>query len=231
MARTLFFIEAVAFAALAIVFPIIASDAAAAFILPVALSLILPLSCVMAVWPPRAVCRALRAAFTPRKPEREEAETYSRILESIGYFSRPAAALGLLFAVAAVCGLAPPARVPFGSGIRTLSLLGAYLAAYALLNAALWHVLAEVVGHLVITSPAGESVDFAAAYGLTPREWETAALIARGSSYKEVAYALGISIKTVKAHMSSVYEKTGAASNVGLALLLKDDRLPSTKVQ
>jgi DNA-binding NarL/FixJ family response regulator len=62
---------------------------------------------------------------------------------------------------------------------------------------------------------------FAASHGLTPREWEAASLIADGLSYKEAAFELGISIKTVKAHMSSVYEKTGAASNVALSLLLR----------
>jgi DNA-binding CsgD family transcriptional regulator len=72
---------------------------------------------------------------------------------------------------------------------------------------------------------------FAAAYGLTPRERETAERIALGLSYKETAYELGISIKTVKAHMSSVYEKTGAASNVALALLMRGLGRSSTKVQ
>lgn len=122
----------------------------------------------------------------------------------------------------------------FGGSITTWTLLGAYLAAYALLNAALWRVLSEVVRRLelpCIPGPTAAAVDFAAAYGLTPREWETAALIAGGSSYKETAYALGISIKTVKAHMGRVYEKTGAASNVGLALLFKADSVSSTKVQ
>jgi DNA-binding CsgD family transcriptional regulator len=68
------------------------------------------------------------------------------------------------------------------------------------------------------------AVDFAADYGLTPREAETAALIALGMSYKEAAYELGITTRTVKAHMSSVYEKTGAASNVALALLMRDGK-------
>lgn len=229
MARTLFFIEAMLFAALAIVFPLIASDAAAAFIMPVALSLIVPLSCVVAVWPTRAVCRALHAAFSPEKPEREEAEEYSRILESIGSFSRPAAALGALFALAAV------GETAHAVGVTTLTLLGTYLAAYALLNAALWRLLAEVVARLAFSAPAEEAAaalaKFAADYGLTPREEETAAHIASGRSYKETAYDLGISIKTVKAHMSHVYEKTGAASNVGLALLFKAESSSSTKVQ
>jgi DNA-binding CsgD family transcriptional regulator len=52
-----------------------------------------------------------------------------------------------------------------------------------------------------------------------------------GLSYKEAAYELGISIRTVKAHMGRVYEKTGSASNVGLVLLLRSEGASATKVQ
>ena len=42
---------------------------------------------------------------------------------------------------------------------------------------------------------------------LTPREQEVLRLIARGYLYKEIARRLGISIKTVEAHASSVLRK------------------------
>jgi DNA-binding NarL/FixJ family response regulator len=42
---------------------------------------------------------------------------------------------------------------------------------------------------------------------LTPREQEVLRLIARGYLYKEVAYNLGISAKTVEAHVASVLRK------------------------
>jgi hypothetical protein len=48
MAKTLFFIEALVFAALAIAFPIIA---ASAFIIPAVVSIALPIACAMAIWP------------------------------------------------------------------------------------------------------------------------------------------------------------------------------------
>jgi DNA-binding CsgD family transcriptional regulator len=60
---------------------------------------------------------------------------------------------------------------------------------------------------------------------------ETAARIARGMTYKETAHELGISIRTVKAHMGRVYEKTGAASNAALALLMRGEGTPNTKVR
>jgi len=42
---------------------------------------------------------------------------------------------------------------------------------------------------------------------LTPREQEVLRLIARGYLYKEVAHNLGISTKTVEAHVASVLRK------------------------
>jgi DNA-binding CsgD family transcriptional regulator len=234
MAKTLFFIEASVFAALALVFPLIASEAAAAFIMPAALSLVLPLACAMAVWPPLTALRALGSAFSAKDPGPEAAEQV-RILAELGALSRAAAALGLLFAIVAICRAAP-----FAGGIETWTLLGVYLAAYALLNAMLWRILAAVVGREAAAPGehaardalgANSAEEFAAAHGLTPREMETAARIARGMSYKETAHELGITIRTVKAHMGSVYEKTGAASNVALALLLRDESAPWTKVQ
>jgi DNA-binding NarL/FixJ family response regulator len=42
---------------------------------------------------------------------------------------------------------------------------------------------------------------------LTPREQEVLRLIARGYLYKEIALRLGISVKTVEAHVSAVLRK------------------------
>jgi RNA polymerase sigma factor (sigma-70 family) len=42
---------------------------------------------------------------------------------------------------------------------------------------------------------------------LTPREREVLRLIARGYLYKEIALQLGISAKTVEAHVSAVLRK------------------------
>jgi DNA-binding CsgD family transcriptional regulator len=226
MAKTLFFIEALLFAALVVVFPLISSEAAAAFIAPAGLSLVLPLACAMAVSPPRAVIKALGSAFSTGGPGTDAAE-HARILAELGAFSRASAVLGLLFALASLCSRLPASR-------GTWTLLGIYLSAYALLNAMLWRILAAVVlperssGPELRSGPEqGNGCQaFASAHGLTPREWETAALIAEGRSYKETAFELGISIKTVKAHMSRVYEKTGAASNVGLALKIRAEGGP-----
>ena len=55
---------------------------------------------------------------------------------------------------------------------------------------------------------------------LTKRERETANLVAQGQSNLEIAANLNISERTVKAHLSSIYEKTKTGSRLNLALLI-----------
>ena len=50
--------------------------------------------------------------------------------------------------------------------------------------------------------------------GLTDRELEVLLVLARGRSNREIAEALGISVKTVGHHVQHVYEKVGARSRV-----------------
>ncbi len=54
---------------------------------------------------------------------------------------------------------------------------------------------------------------------LTPREKEVAALAALGLSNEEIAKELGISVKTVKAHLSLVFQKLGVKRRSELALV------------
>jgi two-component system, NarL family, nitrate/nitrite response regulator NarL len=56
--------------------------------------------------------------------------------------------------------------------------------------------------------------------GLTPAEHKVAELVARGQSNLEIAYYLKISERTVKAHLTSIYEKTKTGSRLSLALLV-----------
>lgn len=48
--------------------------------------------------------------------------------------------------------------------------------------------------------------------GLTPREIEVLALIARGASTRQAARALGITAKTAETHIERIYTKTGAST-------------------
>ena len=60
---------------------------------------------------------------------------------------------------------------------------------------------------------------------LTPREREVLRLIARGYAYKEVARDLGISVKTVETHVSSVLRKLQLSSRHQLARWASDRKL------
>lgn len=65
----------------------------------------------------------------------------------------------------------------------------------------------------------GEAARLAA---LTPREREVMALMVEGRTNKEIAHALGISIKTVEIHRARVMQKTGAGSLPELVRLVLD---------
>jgi len=56
-------------------------------------------------------------------------------------------------------------------------------------------------------------------YKLTPREMEIVSAIAEGQSNRQFAERLKISLQTVKHHLTSIFDKTGASNRLELALL------------
>ena len=54
-------------------------------------------------------------------------------------------------------------------------------------------------------------LDIQQQYGLTDREAEVMELLTNSCSYKEIAFSLGISMPTVKTHVSRIYKKTGTS--------------------
>jgi DNA-binding NarL/FixJ family response regulator len=56
-------------------------------------------------------------------------------------------------------------------------------------------------------------------YKLTAREMEIVSAIADGQSNRQIAERLSISLQTVKHHLTSIFDKTGAANRLELALL------------
>ena len=56
-------------------------------------------------------------------------------------------------------------------------------------------------------------------YKLTPREMEIVSAIADGQSNRQIAERLKISLQTVKHHLTSIFDKTGASNRLELALL------------
>ncbi len=59
---------------------------------------------------------------------------------------------------------------------------------------------------------------------LTSREQEVARAVATGSSNKEIARRLGITERTVKAHVGSVFQKLKARDRLHLALIMNGQR-------
>jgi DNA-binding NarL/FixJ family response regulator len=53
---------------------------------------------------------------------------------------------------------------------------------------------------------------------LTPREREVLALVREGLANKQIARRLGITERTVKAHLTSIFQRTGAADRTQAAL-------------
>ena len=61
--------------------------------------------------------------------------------------------------------------------------------------------------------------------GLSKREAEVVAMIARGLQTKEVAHALGISIKTADRHIQNAYRKIGVSSRAAATLFAMEHGL------
>jgi two-component system nitrate/nitrite response regulator NarL len=57
---------------------------------------------------------------------------------------------------------------------------------------------------------------------LSPRENQIACLIGNGRSNKEIAFRLNISRRTVKAHLSSIFQKLNISNRLQLALSIAE---------
>jgi DNA-binding NarL/FixJ family response regulator len=55
-------------------------------------------------------------------------------------------------------------------------------------------------------------------FELTPRELEIVAAIVDGDSNRDIADRLDISLQTVKHHLTSIFDKTGASTRLELAV-------------
>ena len=64
----------------------------------------------------------------------------------------------------------------------------------------------------------GSRADRRPAADLTPREREVLGFLARGKANKQIARELGISEKTVKAHLTRVFEAIGVSDRTAAAL-------------
>ncbi|MGL5863820.1 MAG: response regulator [Phycicoccus sp.] len=70
--------------------------------------------------------------------------------------------------------------------------------------------------------PAGDSPHPGPSAGLSPRETEVLRLVAQGLANKQVARALGITERTVKAHLGRVFREIGVLDRTSAALWARD---------
>jgi DNA-binding NarL/FixJ family response regulator len=68
-------------------------------------------------------------------------------------------------------------------------------------------------------------------FGLTARELEVVSTIVAGCTNDAIAEELSISVKTVKHHLTSIYEKLGVTNRLELAFFAVDHRLDSTALR
>jgi two-component system, NarL family, nitrate/nitrite response regulator NarL len=74
-------------------------------------------------------------------------------------------------------------------------------------------------------SPQGVSVKSPKDYGLTPRERDIVVKIASGCSNREVSQEFLISERTVKHHLTNIFDKVGVSSRLELALFAVNHHL------
>ena len=77
----------------------------------------------------------------------------------------------------------------------------------------------------VVPTPAPERPELDS---LTARELMVARLVAQGESNREIAEALEITERTVKAHLTAIFEKLQVRDRVQLALAMNNIKTPAS---
>ena len=83
------------------------------------------------------------------------------------------------------------------------------------------HLVSNLLGN---GQAKGSSID-----SLTPRQREILQMIAEGNSTKQIAFALGVSVKTVETHKAALMERLGIHDIAGLVLYAVRNRLVSAQ--
>lgn len=88
-------------------------------------------------------------------------------------------------------------------------------------------LLNRLINRVNIQSPrSGSHAEHPALDSLSDREREVALCVARGDSNKEIARQLDLAERTIKAHLTGVFEKLGVRDRLQLALLLNAPQEP-----
>lgn len=97
----------------------------------------------------------------------------------------------------------------------------------AVRSAAAGHVPIDPRVAVALLPSSGDPVRDGVVAGLSPRETEVLRLVAQGLANKQIARALGITERTVKAHLGRVFREIGVLDRTSAALWARDN-LPST---
>ncbi|MGB0958076.1 MAG: helix-turn-helix transcriptional regulator [Litorivicinus sp.] len=95
-----------------------------------------------------------------------------------------------------------------------------------IMNGELWmprSVMQSMMHELTAENEAGQGHEDPRLGLLTKREREVVQLVAKGASNKDVADQLGLTVRTVKAHMTSAFQKTGTSARLELSLLVRGE--------
>ncbi|MFL6151406.1 MAG: response regulator [Ornithinibacter sp.] len=79
------------------------------------------------------------------------------------------------------------------------------------------------VAAALLPATGGEPAGSGMADGLSPRETEVLRLVAQGLANKQIARALGITERTVKAHLGRVFREIGVLDRTSAALWARDN--------
>jgi DNA-binding NarL/FixJ family response regulator len=83
----------------------------------------------------------------------------------------------------------------------------------------------EPIGIMLAGQVMSGLAPFLQRHQITPREWEVVGYVVSGMKNRAIAALLGISERTVKNHVASVYDKLDVVNRVGLAGMLHDHNL------
>ncbi|NQZ31267.1 MAG: response regulator transcription factor [Oceanospirillaceae bacterium] len=84
-------------------------------------------------------------------------------------------------------------------------------------------IVQKMLKRLLQQSDVEHSINLAP-YKLSDRETQTIEILIKGASNKEIGRKLGITERTVKAHVSSILQKTETTDRVSLIIKLKDSK-------
>lgn len=85
--------------------------------------------------------------------------------------------------------------------------------------------MGEKLGILIIGQEVLGLTHFCARFHITLREWEAVHFICSGATNKEIAERLHITERTVKAHVTHIYDKLGVNNKMGLLKVLREFNL------